>query len=217
MSATVLQATIMISQIYEKYMCYLNTNPDCRAFTNYYHLRERIVSGWIHENLDEFVKMWETAKYDEVQEFSSRHDFEGPREIQNYIGCASSSSNTPIQNGETRPADLEYFKPSRSSAQWDDDDLAYFKRTQPNDDLKVSRLTAEPHNVTTKFHFDYDILQGGDNFRGDSNRRLWLPTWKPTQGINEQSVRETNQTNMTLSELVFKEDEDDEMPELMEM
>ena len=103
MSKTILQTTIMISQIYEKYMCYLNTNSDCQAFKNYCDLREMIVSGWIHENADEFAEMWEAAKYDEIKEFSSsiymRHpncdnpDLVGPYEIPNYVGCVLPSSN----------------------------------------------------------------------------------------------------------------------------
>jgi hypothetical protein len=154
----------MISHIYEKYMCYLNTNQECQAFKNYYDLRERIVSGWIHENLDEFAEIWEIVKYNEIQEFSSsiymRQDLEGPYDIPS--------------------AELNYFKPSRSSA-------------QPYRAFELSRSSAEPFNDTTKFHFDYNILQGGGS-----------------------SVRETNQTKMTLSELDVEEEED-EIPELMEI
>jgi hypothetical protein len=72
MSQTVLQATIMISQIYEKYIGYLNTNQDCQAFINYYDLRERIVSGWIHQNIDEFTEIWEIVKYNEFCEFAPK-------------------------------------------------------------------------------------------------------------------------------------------------
>lgn len=249
----------MISQIYEKYMCYLNTNQECQAFRNYYDLREKIVSGWIHENAEEFAEIWEIVKYNEIHEFSSsiymRHpncdnpDLEGPYEIPNYVGRV-------LPSAELNYEDLKDFKPSRSSAQsyrnyvpsrssaqWDYDDLEYFKPSrssaqpyrafelnrssaelnyedlenfkpsrssaQPyrdSDDFKVTRSTAEPYDGTTKFHFDYDILQGGDNSYGCS--------YNSYGGL---SVRETNQTNMTLSELDFKEEEDDEMPELMEM
>lgn len=157
----------MISQIYEKYMCYLNTNQECQAFRNYYDLREKIVSGWIHENLDEFAEIWEIVKYNEIHEFSSsiymRHDLPGPYEI---------------PSAELNYEDLENFKPSRSSA-------------QPYRAFELTRSSAEPYDSTTKFHFDYNILQGGGS-----------------------SARETNQTKMTLSEL---EEGDEEMPELMEM
>lgn len=215
MSKTTLQTTIMISQIYEKYMCYLNTNQECQAFRNYYDLRERIVSGWIHENAEEFAEIWETVKYDEVQEFSSsihmRQDFPP-----NHVGCA-------LPSAELNYEDLKDFKPSRSSAQsyrdyvpsrssaqWDYDDLEYFKPSrssaQPyrdSDDFKVTRSTAEPYDGTTKFHFDYDILQGGDNSYGCSYN-----------SYGGSSVRETNQTKMTLSDL---EKGDEEMPELMDI
>lgn len=187
MSKTILQTTIMISQIYEKYMCYLNTNQECQAFTNYYDLREKIVSGWIHENADEFAEIWEIVKYNEIHEFSSsiymRHpncnnpELVGPYEIPNYVGCVLPTTNLPsVQPHE----DLDYFKPSRSSA-------------QPYRAFELSRSTAEPYDGTIKFHFDYNILKGGGS-----------------------SVRETNQTNMTLSELDV-DNEDEEMPELMEM
>jgi hypothetical protein len=229
----------MISQIYEKYMCYLNTNQECQAFRNYYDLREKIVSGWIHENLDEFAEIWEAVKYDEIQEFSSsiymRHpncdnpDLVGPYEIPNYVGCVLPS------------AESDYFKPSRSSAQpyrafelnrssteLNCEDLENFKPSrssaQPYREFELSRSTAEPYDNTTKFHFDYDILQGGDysygcsyNSYGGSKFRSLFPTGESNERSNEQSVRETNQTKMTLSELDVEEEEDEEMPELMEM
>ncbi len=243
----------MISQIYEKYMCYLNTNQECQAFKNYYDLREKIVSGWIHENADEFAEIWEIVKYNEIQEFSSiiymRHpncdnpELVGPYEIPNYVGRVLPTTNSPMisaQQDDFKPSrssaqwddDLEYFKPSRSSAQWDDDDLEYFKPSrssaqqddfkseelncedlenfkpsrssaQPYREFELSRSTAEPYDNTTKFHFDYDILQGGDNSYGCSYN-----------SYGGSSVRETNQTKMTLSELDV---DDEEMPELMEM
>jgi hypothetical protein len=226
----------MISQIYEKYMCYLNTNQECQAFKNYYDMRERIVSGWIHENLDEFAEIWEIVKYNEIQEFSSsiymRHpncdnpDLEGPYEIPNYVGCVLPSTQS------------DYFKPSRSSAQpyrafelnisseeLNCEDLKNFKPSrssaQPYRAFELSRSTAEPYDSTTKFYFDYDILQGGDNSYGcsynsygGSKLRSLLPTGESNERSNEQ---ETNQTKMTLSELDVEEEEDEEMPELMEM
>ena len=72
MSQTVLQAIIMISQIYEKYMDYLNTNQECQAFINYYDLKDKITSGWIHENMDEFTEIWEIVKYNEFCEFAPK-------------------------------------------------------------------------------------------------------------------------------------------------
>jgi hypothetical protein len=248
MSKTILQTTIMISQIYEKYMCYLNTNQECQAFRNYYDLREKIVSGWIHENAEEFAEIWEIVKYNEIHEFSSsiymRHpncdnlDLEGPYEIPNYVGCVlpsaqsdyfkpsrssaqphrafelSRSSAEPYDGTTKFHFDYNILQGGGSSAQQDDfkselnyENLVNFKPSrssaQTYRDSELSRSTAEPYDSTTKFHFDYDILQGGDNSYGCSYN-----------SYGGSSVRETNQSEMTLSEL---EEGDDEMPELMEM
>jgi hypothetical protein len=52
----------MISQIYEKFIEYSNEYPNSIVLMKYADLRDKIQSGWIYDNLDEFVATWNEVK-----------------------------------------------------------------------------------------------------------------------------------------------------------
>jgi len=52
----------MISQIYEKFIEYSNLYPNSAVWMKYADLKDKIQSGWIYDNLDEFVATWNEVK-----------------------------------------------------------------------------------------------------------------------------------------------------------
>jgi hypothetical protein len=52
----------MISWIYEKFIEYSNLCPNSAVLMKYADLRDKIQSGWIYDNMDEFIALWNEAE-----------------------------------------------------------------------------------------------------------------------------------------------------------
>ena len=82
----------MISQIYEKFIEYSNEYPNSIVWMKYSDLRDRIQSGWIYDNLDEFVTMW-----NEVEIFCRPSRSSARQEIPEDMDCAFIHDDTEFR------------------------------------------------------------------------------------------------------------------------
>ena len=82
----------MISQIYEKFIEYSNEYPNSILWMKYYDLRDKIQSGWIYDNLDEFVTMW-----NEVEIFCRPSRSSARQEIPEEMDCAFIHDDTEFR------------------------------------------------------------------------------------------------------------------------
>ena len=82
----------MISQIYEKFIEYSNLYPNSAVLMKYADLKDKIQSGWIYDNLDEFVATW-----NEVEIFCRPSRSSATQEIQEEMDCSFMHDDTEFK------------------------------------------------------------------------------------------------------------------------
>ena len=202
----------MISQIYEKFIQYSNEYPNSIVLMKYADLRDKIQSGWIYDNLDEFVATW-----NEVEIF-----------------CRPSRSSAVTEMPDEMPDEIELgLTRSTADQYYPNKTLSGYDELQGGDntygcsynsyggnvhvrELRPYRLGDENY-PTSIINLSLDIEEGFqrqvsfvDNLLQDNN-----------EGVQKQVSFNGNQTVMSMSELDLgsddEDDKDDKMPELMDL
>ena len=128
----------MISWIYEKFFQYSNECPHSVVFMKYSDLRDKIQSGWIYDNMDEFIALWNDAEiFCKPSRSSARQEMSDDMDF-----------SMPVDMDFSMPVDMDFSMPV---------DTAFI----------ATRSTADQYypNITRS---EYDELQGGDNTYGCS-------------------------------------------------
>ena len=235
----------MISQIYEKFIQYSNEYPNSIVLMKYADLRDKIQSGWIYDNLDEFVATW-----NEVEIF-----------------CRPSRSSAITEMPDEMPDDIE-FGLTRSTADqyYPNKTLSGYDELQGGDntygcsynsyggnvhvrELRPYRLGDENY-PTSIINLSLDIEEGfqrqvsfvdsNDMEEGFQRQVSFVDNHAEmdeevqrqvsfvdnllqdnNEGVQKQVSFNGNQTVMSMSELDLgsddEDDKDDKMPELMDL
>ena len=227
----------MISHIYEKFIEYSNLYPNSAVWMKYADLRDKIQSGWIYDNMDEFIALWNEAEIfckpsrsSARQEMPDDMDFSVPNDIEfmvtrstadqyypnttlsgydelqggdNTYGCSYNSYGGNVHVRELRPYSLG-------------------DENYPTSIINLSRDMEEGYQRQVSFVDNNDMeeefqrqVSFFDNLLQDNHTEM-------DEGFQRQVSFIENllgdQTEMSMSELdLGSDDEDEEMPELMDL
>ena len=194
----------MISQIYENFIEYSNLYPNSAVWMKYADLKDKIQSGWIYDNLDEFVATWNEVK----------------------IFCRPSRSSA-ITEMQEMPDDTE-FRVTRSTADqyYPNITLSGYDELQGGDNTYGCSYNSYGGNVHLRELRPYSL---GDNEyptsiinltremeEGFQRQVSFVDNNDMEEGYQRQVSLNGNQTEMSMSELDLGSD-DEEMPELMDL
>ena len=216
----------MISQIYEKFIKYSNLYPNSAVLMKYADLKDKIQSGWIYDNLDEFVATWNEVKIfcrpsrsSARQEMHDDMDFSIPDDIEFIVTRSTADQyypNTTLSGyDELQGGDNTYGCSYNSyGGNVHVRELTPYSLGDENYPTSIINLSQELNNGFQQVSFvDNNDMEEGyqrqvsfvNNLLEDNN-----------EGYQRQVSFNGNQTDMSMSELDLGSD-DDEMPELMDL
>ena len=204
----------MISWIYEKFFQYSNECPHSVVFMKYSDLRDKIQSGWIYDNMDEFIALWNDAEIfckpsrsSARQEMPDDMDFSMPDDME-FIATRSTADQyypniTRSEYDELQGGDNTYGCSYNSyGGNVHVRELRPYSlgdENYPTSIINLSRDMEEGYQRQVSFF---------DNLLQDNNEEF-----------QRQVSLNGNQTKMLMCELDLGSDDedDDEMPELMDL
>ncbi len=218
----------MISHIYEKFIEYSNLYPNSAVWMKYADLRDKIQSGWIYDNMDEFIALWNEAEIfckpsrsSARQEMSDDMDFSVPNDIEFMVTRSTADQyypNTTLSGyDELQGGDNTYGCSYNSyGGNVHVRELTPYSLGDDEYPTSIINLTREMEEGFQQVSFvDNNDMEEGYQRQVSFVDNLLQDNF---EGYQRQVSFNGNQTKMSMSELdLGSDDEDDEMPELMDL
>ena len=203
----------MISWIYEKFFQYSNECPHSAVFMKYADLRDKIQSGWIYDNMDEFIALWNDAEiFCKPSRSSARQEMPDDMDFSMPVDTAFMA---------TRSTADQYY-PNITRSEYDElqggDNTYGCSYNSYGGNVHVREL--RPYSLGDE-NYPTSIINLSRDMEEGYQRQVSFFDNLLQDNIEEfqrQVPLNGNQTKMSMSELdLGSDDDDDEMPELMDL